>query len=183
MAARRLLPGSPIPTEPPRRYKTSDGYVLLRWKVGVRDYVEVLEHRIVDGQVTAAPNVHHADHDKANNDASNLVPMDWDEHGRAHHVIDRDEVVRLYEAGHSTIAIAERVATHPGNVSRMLAQRGVQARSTRLWTPEQEEQIAAELREAGTARLVLERWPMSRDTLGRIQRRHGIVLKPGRRPK
>lgn len=170
-----------IPSAQPRRYKTRDGYVLLRWKVGPREYVEALEHRVQDGQVVTAENMHHINGDRTDNRPENLQSLTASAHSIEHHEIDRAEVARLYQSGLSTTEVAERVGTFPGNVSRMLAQVGVPARSTRRWTDEQEGQIAADLRRLGTSGLVLALWPMSRSTLSRIAREHGVRSKPGRR--
>jgi hypothetical protein len=32
--------GDPVPPGEPKRYRSSHGYIRLRWKVGERDYVE-----------------------------------------------------------------------------------------------------------------------------------------------
>lgn len=69
---RSLKAGDPIPPGEPRRYLSSHGYVRLRWKVGKRRYVEVYEHRVVDGVVTDAPQVHHHNRVKHDNRPENL---------------------------------------------------------------------------------------------------------------
>lgn len=75
--------------------------------------------------------IHHVDEDKTNNDTTNLEPMTAVEHGRRHggrFKLDRDLAARLYLSGLSTTAVAERMGTHAGKVSRMLAEVGVPAR-------------------------------------------------------
>lgn len=79
---RSLRPGEPLPSGEPRRYKNSAGYVRLRWKVGPQQYVEVYEHRLIAG--LPAAEVHHRDHSKDNNDASNLVVLSKAEHAKYH---------------------------------------------------------------------------------------------------
>jgi len=93
----------------------------------------------------------------------------------------RDEAVRLYRSGLSTVGVATALGTHPGNVSRMLRDRGVKARPQRLWTDEQEAEIADDLRRLGSVRPVMEKWPMSRAVVSRIGRDHGVHLVVGRR--
>ena len=63
---RRLRAGEPLPDGEPKRTPTSDGYVLLRWKIGKYQYVEVLEHRAVAGVVTD-DHVHHRNHKRDDN--------------------------------------------------------------------------------------------------------------------
>lgn len=79
---RTLRPGEEIPQGEPRRYKSSHGYVRLRWKVGVAQYVETYEHRVVAG--LPADQVHHRDEDKTNNDPTNLEVLTAVEHAKRH---------------------------------------------------------------------------------------------------
>jgi DNA invertase Pin-like site-specific DNA recombinase len=135
MSIRRLRPGEPVPSGEPRRYTTSDGYVVLRWNVGVREHVEILEHRLVAGNPVGP--VHHENRNRMDNEPGNLRPTaDASEHGRLHAQIDRQEVRTLYESGLTTIEVADRLGTHPGNVSRMLRQAGGEARPPRLRRPD-----------------------------------------------
>jgi hypothetical protein len=100
----------------------------LAWSSGY-----VLEHRMVAwdsfGPFDPTCHVHHLNRDKLDNRPENLRVLTSSAHGREHHVIDRDEAVRLYRAGLTTVEVAARLGTHPGNISRMLAARGVPARS------------------------------------------------------
>jgi hypothetical protein len=127
---RRLPRGALVPSAEPSRYKTRDGYTLYRWLIGPGQYVEALEHRIVDGRVVDAETVHHHDHNRQHNHPENLSELDRAAHQRIHHpqAIDRAEAARLYTMGLSTIQVAAELGTHPGNVSRMLREQGVQAR-------------------------------------------------------
>lgn len=82
---RSLRPGDPIPEGTPRRYKSSHGYVRLRWLVGPQEYVETYEHRLVAGLPEA--DVHHRDSVKHNNDPANLAVLSKEDHA-AHHALD-----------------------------------------------------------------------------------------------
>lgn len=128
MASRRLPRGSWVPLTPPARYRTSDGYVLLRWRVAKGEYVEALEHRVVDGRIVDSESVHHRNHVRTDNALENLAPLSKSEHGRAHAVTDRQAVAAAYRSGCTTIEIARQFSTHPGNVSRILAEVGVPIR-------------------------------------------------------
>lgn len=80
---RRLRPGeSPPPGQPKRYLHSARGYVLLRWKVGVGQYVETVEHRLIAGMPAA--DVHHHNGDKRDNHPGNLHPLDHEEHCRLH---------------------------------------------------------------------------------------------------
>ena len=129
VAIRQLRPGELTPTSPPRRYVAGHGYVRLRWKVDVREYVETYEHRVDGGRVTEAAHVHHRDHDRADNQRENLGPRTQEEHGRQHRLINRAEAARRYEGGETMAAIARSLGCHPAALSRALATEGVQRRS------------------------------------------------------
>ena len=126
---RRLRKGESIPSGMPRRYVTVDGYRLLRWKVGVAQYVEVLEHRVVDGMVTTAGNVHHRDYNRQNNHPDNLLYLSPLEHQHHHRDIDRRKVVEYYQRGLSTPEVGRALGCHHSQVYRILVSEGVTVRS------------------------------------------------------
>ena len=127
---RRLRPGEAIPLGEPRRYPTSDGYIVLRWKIGVRTYLDALEHRIFDGRITTAEHVHHINHNTTDNRPENLEGFTSRTHRQKHGKIDWDKAWRLYEQGHSTTEVAEQLGSFAGNISRGLRQRGHTLRSS-----------------------------------------------------
>ena len=127
---RRIRPGNPIPLSKPSRYTTSDGYVILRWKVGVRSYIETLEHRIIDGYVTTARHVHHINHDRSDNRQTNLEGLSPKEHSQRHHITDWAEAWQLYEQGHSTTEVGNRLGCSAGHISRGLRKQGHTLRDT-----------------------------------------------------
>lgn len=125
---RSLRPGeSPPPTEP-KRYPNSSGYIRLRWRVGPGEYVEAYEHRVIAGEPVGQ--VHHRDHDKTNNDPSNLEVLTPADHARLHHMRhDADEMVRLYADGMSTPQVAAVLGCDAATVYRALVRNGVKPRS------------------------------------------------------
>jgi DNA-binding CsgD family transcriptional regulator len=146
---RTLRPGEPCPSLDPRRY-TSDsrGYVRLRWKIGVTQYVETYEHRVVGGLVvTTSETVHHRNEIKSDNNPGNLEPLTRRDHALHHKrpskwfpyrgfeaawkaaraenrrfdIAKRTEQMRAMSAqGMSTIAIGQALGIHPSAVSRYL---------------------------------------------------------------
>jgi 5-methylcytosine-specific restriction protein A len=76
--------GEAVPAGEPKRYRSSHGYVRLRWLVGPQEYLETYEHRVVDGFVTNAEHVHHDNRVKDDNSGENLVPLTAEEHNRLH---------------------------------------------------------------------------------------------------
>ena len=81
---RRLRPDEPVPDFPPRRYKSSHGYIRLRWLVGTQEYVEEFEHRINAGRPPSWMHVHHRNGDKTDNRPENLEVLTASEHNRRH---------------------------------------------------------------------------------------------------
>ncbi len=128
MAPRRLPPGSPIPTAPPRRYNFQ-GYVILRWTIAPREQVEALEHRVVDGRVTTAAVVHHINGVKNDNRPENLEHLGGHrEHQRAHGCLDGKTAAGLYASGLTQKQVAEALGSTDASVCRALATLGVQRR-------------------------------------------------------
>lgn len=129
---RQLRPGEVVPDFRPRRYTSSDhGYVRLRWKVGVRQYVETYEHRVVGGVVTTAEQVHHRNRNKKDNSASNLAHLTADEHRAEHHAElqpDWDRIVTLHLTGLNTSQVAQIVRRDESNVWRVLNRCGIKVR-------------------------------------------------------
>src|SRR5215472_15500329 len=120
---RSLRAGEPIPDGEPRRYENASGYVRLRWKVGKGQYVEAFEHRVV--MELPQGEVHHLNHDPADNRPENLVVLSEEEHRRLH--ADEksvrylhDTVLQLYAEGLSTLKIGRRLKINNGTVSRIL---------------------------------------------------------------
>ena len=130
MTIRQLKRGATIPPGDPRRYVNSQsGYVRLRWKVGVREYVETYEHRVVGDRVTNAEHVHHKNQRRGDNARKNLKPMTAVEHGSEHRRIDRARAVALYEEGQSVNAIARSLRADGSHVFRLLRSEGVTFRA------------------------------------------------------
>jgi hypothetical protein len=116
-----------LPAGEPRRYHTSDGYIVWRWRVGTNRYVEVLEHRAVTG-IPAGP-VHHEDLVKTNNDPSNLKSVGTAAAHRAEHrTYDRERAASMYRSGATIPEIAAALGANTGTVSRMLHAEGVPIR-------------------------------------------------------
>lgn len=129
---RQLCPGEAVPTTSPRRYRTSQGYIRLRWKVGIRGYVETYEHRVLDGRVTTAEHVHHKNRDKTDNRPENLEHLTADEHAAEHGqeaLARRRVIVDMYERGQSIPTISKVIGMDTGAISRHLAAAEVETRT------------------------------------------------------
>lgn len=129
---RTLRPGEPVPDWPPRRYPDRKGYIRCRWRVGVGEQVETLEHRIVDGRVTTAQHVHHINHVTSDNRPENLLPMHGSTHMQGHYSererIDWAEARRLYESGIGTLEVGRTLGANAATIYRGLRRRGVEMR-------------------------------------------------------
>lgn len=124
---RQLRAGDPIPTGEPKRYRSSHGYIRLRWRVGTRQYIEVYEHRLIAG--LNAPEVHHKNHRKDDNTPANLQPVSKIEHGAEHSAIEFAEAARLYSEGLLFSQVAERFGVDSSTMFRFLTRRGIAPRS------------------------------------------------------
>ena len=140
MSIKRLQCGASVPAHKPKRYHFQ-GYILLRWKVGIRKYVEALKHRVVDGFIVGKAVTHHKNKIKSDNSKDNLVHVESQaDHARLHRMIDRNRVKELYQSGLGTIAVAEALDTHAGNISRILKEelvatrygKGVQSKNRKI---------------------------------------------------
>ncbi|WP_229434713.1 HNH endonuclease [Nocardia farcinica] len=157
MVIRQLKSGERVPDGEPARYPHQRGYIRLRWRIGTNQYVEVYEHRVVDGVVTDAEEVHHVNGVKDDNRPENLQPMTKHEHAKHHGehatrsygpyrsreamekaeraaarraaraAVSR-EMRELYEAGMSTVEIGKRYGIDASGVSRRLRQVGTRMR-------------------------------------------------------
>lgn len=130
---RRLSEGEAIPAGTPRCYLTNDGYVLLRWKIGPRQYVEALEHRVIVG--LDAEQVHHINGDKTDNRPENLEPVSASAHTQKHvqPQFDVDEAAQLYREGWSLPRLARKYGVHAVSIMRTLKRRGVTMRPRRRY--------------------------------------------------
>lgn len=81
---RQLRPGEEVPPGQPKRYRTSHGYMRLRWLVGPQQYLETYEHRVRDGVVVRAEHVHHINGKRDDNRPENLREMSAEEHNEHH---------------------------------------------------------------------------------------------------
>ena len=131
---RRLRDDEPVPEGQPRRYIDAHGYVILRWKVGVRTYLEALEHRVVAGR--QMPHVHHVNGDQTDNRPENLRPMTASEHLMEHATIDYVEAARLYQSGRSLPDLGRHFGIDHVAIMRGLKKRGIKMRTIReAWQP------------------------------------------------
>lgn len=130
----RTLRHGELPPEgvEPRRYKSSQGYIRLRWSIGHGDYVECYEHRWVMGNPPPDVEVHHVNHVKDDNRPENLKVVTPTEHGAEHRGIDRDEAIRLYRAGYGTPTIAAQMGHNPAAIYRAIRDAGEPMRDAEM---------------------------------------------------
>jgi hypothetical protein len=142
-----LRPDEPTPTAEPRRYRTTDGYWRLRWKIGPGQYVERLEHRAV---VSPGPGevVHHKNGDPLDNRPENLERLTPSAHMHHHNrpKADPEVVGYLYSTGLSTVEIGARLGMNPATVWRLMHRYGFTTRSLQAHTPHQRELTSASMR-------------------------------------
>lgn len=175
----RLPPGSAIPTSEPRRYKTSDGYVLLRWPDA---NCEVLEHRVVGGRVTEAPEVHHINLNRADNRPENLVlARDSADHHRHHRSVDYAAIAEMYRSGMRSPEISERTGHNVGNIYRILVDQGITPTNWKV-TPELEQDLLDILAAGCLPICWCRKHGLSRATATKAQRRLGLPPQPVGRP-
>lgn len=157
-AIRTLRYDEPLPDSEPRRYRDGGGYVRLRWKVGVNEYVEQYEHRVVAGLPHPRYDVHHLNGDRTDNRPENLEVVERGEHASRHgaerprkygpyrsrqaqakagratarrerFAARRARVRELYDEGMTTTAIAELLGVDSSTVSRDLRAAGGHGRT------------------------------------------------------
>lgn len=154
---RTLEAGEHVPSDAPRRYASSHGYVRLRWRVGSKSYVETYEHRVWGGQVTEAEHVHHLNEVRSDNRPENLRPLSSAEHRAAHMggTVHRhsgadgcaiivkpwhEDAARLYPTGLSTYQIGKQLGRDAASVYRALVKLGVPMRKeARVAIPNREQ--------------------------------------------
>lgn len=126
---RAYRPGDPPPPADPKRYKSSAGYIRLRWYAAPRLLVECYEHRWVMQCFDPALQVHHKNGVRDDNRPENLEVVTTSEHAAEHRTIDWDRACDLYESGLATTEVGTALGIDPSQVSRILASRGVQTRT------------------------------------------------------
>lgn len=124
---RYLKPNEPIPSGEPRRYKSPSGYVRLRWKVGKREYIECLEHRLVMGVPDA--HVHHKNEIRDDNRPENLEVLSPSLHQAEHREIDTARASELHESGASIPQIARLFGRNHAAIFRAMKRDGFHVRS------------------------------------------------------
>jgi hypothetical protein len=129
---RTLRPGEKVPTGKPTRW-VNEGYVNLRWRIAVGEFVETLEHRVVDGYVTTAPEVHHVNRHKADNRSENLEYVTGAEHKHLHREIPDAEIVEMYNQGMSLREISEATGWHRAALGRAIRRSGLKVRDYVGW--------------------------------------------------
>lgn len=121
------------------RSVTTDGYVRLYRPDHVLADRQgwVLEHRMVMFDLgflsDLTDDVHHRDRNKLNNAPANLQVLTPQAHAQLHNrrTLDYEAIALAYSEGATTIEVAERFGTFPGNVSRIIRRMGIPARSVK----------------------------------------------------
>jgi len=182
---RTLKPGERVPDSTPKRYPNGPGYIRLRWRVGVRQYVETLEHRVVDGYVTTAENVHHKNEVKDDNSPENLAELTAAEHIAEHVAVERQrgrEMAELYRQGLSIPKIARRFKVNTSCAYRRIAAEGVDMRTKADYAAVVDAEEVAELYRAGRSLTSLARqYRVETSRMTALIRSTGTpIRKPGR---
>lgn len=124
---RQLQPGDAVPAGEAKRYRAGSGYIRLRWKVGVYEYVETYEHRLVAG--IDSEQVHHKNRRKDDNSRDNLAPLTQLDHSSAHSRVDLTEAASLYLSGWSLKRLGLKYGIGHISIMRSLKRRGVKMRT------------------------------------------------------
>lgn len=110
MSVRALRHGDAIPKGEPRRYLNDAGYIRLRWLVGVDEYVEAYEHRVVMGLPPEDLEVHHKNRRRDDNRPKNLLLLTKSEHALLHQREDAEKHAATLRArgGYRSVAAFEK---------------------------------------------------------------------------
>ena len=180
MSIRRLRDDEPLPPHEPKRYHRANGYVILRWRVGVEEYVEVYEHRIIAGR-PVGKHVHHINRNRADNRPENLKRVTSKEHGAEHVSFDLAEACRLYELGWTLHQLSRRYGVHHVTVLRALKARGVQMRpAVRPVIPVDEQQVITLFQQGLGIRTIAAALGRGTEPVYRVMRTCGLRRGPGR---
>lgn len=190
---RTLGADEPIPEGEPRRYANTTGYIRLRWTVSTGQQIEAYEHRVVMQRhlgrpLTADEQVHHINHDPADNRIENLELLTTTEHAQRHAAerrVDESTIVALYDSGLSTTQVGLRVGLSAGQVSRRLASAGVEARPRSPYKTEVDLARLKALHRAGARQREIARlMGISPNVVRRVFKEEGLkAAPPGRAPK
>lgn len=182
---RMLRPGEAQPAGEPRRYRSGHGYIRLRWKVGLRSYVETYEHRLVAGLPSAT--VHHRNEQKDDNARGNLEALSRPEHVRRHNPFtwDVDCAANLYRSGWTLPQLEAKFGKNTGQIYRGLRSRGVQMRepgaARRLPI---DVSSVSDLHALGfTARAIAESLSVTVNQVRRVIKSSGAAPRPCGRPR
>ncbi len=154
LVIRSLRPDEDDPEGEPRRYVSSGGYVRLRWKVGVKEYVERYER----------------------DDSGSLVRTIRSRAKR----VDWEEAARLYESGLSQPQVARIMKCNAGALSRALSERGVVIRSTTDYFPSfDDDDVVESYRHGATPEEIAQGLGVGSVRIRRVLRDRGVMRRPG----